>query len=63
MAGIRASADTFIYVDVPRALAAGIPFELSANGVVLSRGDPTGVIPATYFSRVLDRQGRDMLPT
>lgn len=53
--GMRASASVYVYIDIPRALAAGIPFWESANGVILSEGDADGRIPAALFLKVLVR--------
>lgn len=52
--GMRASADVMIYVDVPLAMAEGIKFYLSENGVVLSRGQD-GVLHRRFFKRVCAR--------
>jgi 2'-phosphotransferase len=48
---MRKSSQILIFVDVQKALDAGIPFYLSANGVVLTEGDE-GFISPTYFQRV-----------
>lgn len=50
----RPSADVWIHVDVARAMADGIPFFRSANGVVLTSGIG-GVLPPCYFLRVENR--------
>lgn len=54
---MRNSAQVLIYIDVQKALDAGIPFFLSENGVVLSEGDEGGSLSPEYFLRVEDRQG------
>lgn len=51
-AGMRANAQVLIYVDVPKAMAAGLKFYLSANDVVLTDGDEKGFIPPELFERV-----------
>jgi 2'-phosphotransferase len=56
--GMRNSADVIIHVDLEKALAAGIKFYLSANGVVLTEGDETGFLAPEYFSRVETRDGK-----
>lgn len=58
---MRASADILIHVDLARALAAGIPFFLSANGVVLTAGDERGYLSPEFFSRVETKKG-EVLP-
>ncbi|KAH8832868.1 KptA family-domain-containing protein [Flagelloscypha sp. PMI_526] len=57
ISGFRASSDIFIYIDIDKAVASGIKFYLSENGVVLAEGDENGFIPPEYFLRVEDRQG------
>jgi len=51
ISGMRNSSQILIFVDVQKALDAGIPFYLSANGVVLTEGDE-GFLSPTYFQRV-----------
>lgn len=57
--GMRHSASVFIYIDLQKAINAGIEFGLSANGVVLSAGNEEGVIPPEFFQRVEQRAGAD----
>jgi hypothetical protein len=54
--GMRNSAQVLIYIDVQKALDAGITFSLSENGVVLTEGDVRGFLSPEYFLRVEDRQ-------
>jgi hypothetical protein len=54
---MRNTSDILIHIDLERALAAGIKFFLSTNGVVLTEGDASGFLPPTYFSRVENRKG------
>ncbi|KAH9023221.1 hypothetical protein EDB85DRAFT_2151288 [Lactarius pseudohatsudake] len=56
ISGMRNSAQVLIYVDVEKALDAGITFSLSENGVVLTEGDERGFLSPEYFLRVEDRQ-------
>jgi 2'-phosphotransferase len=55
--GMRSSSQVLIYIDVQKALDAGITFFLSENGVVLTEGDERGFLSPEYFLRVEDRQG------
>ena len=56
MSGMRNSADTIITLDVESAMAAGIKFYRSSNGVILSPGlGDTGCIPPQFISEVLHR--------
>ena len=57
VSGARSSAELFIEIDLRAALADGIPFYVAANGVVLTEG-VDGVLPARYFARITDRDGR-----
>ena len=62
ISGMRSSSDIVIEVDVARALAAGIPFYVSSNGVVLSPGaGVAGVIPPRFFAKVTDARSGKVL--
>ncbi|KAH9857272.1 KptA family-domain-containing protein [Lenzites betulinus] len=52
ISGMRNSSQIFIYVDVQKAIDAGIKFYISANGVVLTDGDEQGFLSTQFFSRV-----------
>eukprot|EP00873_Tetraselmis_striata_P007620 jgi/Tetstr1/427884/TSEL_017960.t1 len=57
LSGVRASSELLIYVDVRGAMAAGIDFFESANGVIMC-----GEVPPRFFSAVIDRDsGADLL--
>ncbi|KAJ3155523.1 hypothetical protein HDU89_006487 [Geranomyces variabilis] len=57
ISGMRTSAQVLIYVNLARALAAGIEFWRSENGVVLTSG-LEGVLGREFFDKVVDRDGR-----
>ncbi|KAJ3170004.1 hypothetical protein HDU87_000527 [Geranomyces variabilis] len=57
ISGMRTSAQVLIYVSMARALAAGIEFWRSENGVVLTSG-LEGVLGCEFFEKVVDRDGR-----
>ena len=57
ISGMRSTSTILIYVDVPKAMAEGIKFWISENGVVLSGGDEQRCIPSRFFKRVVDRRG------
>ena len=62
LSGMRNSSTLLIYIDIRAALADGVPFFMSSNGVVLSAGDAeTGVVPLKYFERVLERGGKELV--
>lgn len=60
ISGMRGSASVLIYVDVQKALDAGIKFFLSANGVVLTEGDDSGILRPEFFLRVTDKKGNEL---
>ena len=61
ISGMRASSEVLIWVDVARAVQAGIRFYTSANHVVLTPGrDGDGLLPLDFFARVVDaKTGRE----
>ncbi|CAE6457791.1 unnamed protein product [Rhizoctonia solani] len=52
ISGMRSSSQILIFIDVAAAMAGGISFHLSANGVILTAGDSNGIIPPVYFSSI-----------
>ena len=52
ISGMRACAQVCIYIDVHKAMEDGIKFFRSANNVILSPGDESGVIMPKYFKQV-----------
>jgi len=59
ISGMRSSAQVLIYLDVARALEAGIPLFLSSNSVVLSPGvGPRGLIAPEFFAAVIRASDR-----
>ena len=57
ISGMRNSSSILVFLDIKKALEAGIKFWLSENGVILSEGNEEGVIGLQFFSRVEDRTG------
>ena len=50
ISGMRKGSEVMVHLDLAGAVRDGIPFFVSANGVVLSPGEgDTGVVPAKYF--------------
>ena len=57
---MRNSATILVYVDVQKALDAGIKFHMSANGVILTEGDDTGFLKPQFFQKVTDKKGQEL---
>lgn len=57
MIGMRSSSKVLIYIDVQKAIDAGIKFWFSENGVVLTEGDEKGFLSPKFFDKVLDSRG------
>lgn len=55
--GMRDSSSVLIFINVHKALDAGIKFWRSDNDVILTEGDSTGQLGIEFFSRVEDRTG------
>jgi len=52
ISGMRKSVDLKIYIDLPKAMAAGIRFFRSSNNVILSSGNQEGSISSEFFLKV-----------
>ena len=61
ISGMRSTSTILVFVDVTKAIEAGLKFWRSDNGVILSEGDEHGVVPITFFRRVEDRTGAGVL--
>lgn len=55
---MRRSSEILIFIDIQKALDAGIKFQLSDNGVVLTEGDKTGYLKPEFIGRVEDAKTR-----
>ncbi|KAM3613178.1 uncharacterized protein V6R79_021985 [Siganus canaliculatus] len=53
ISGMRRDCDLAVYINVPKALADGLEFFWSENGVLLTAGDKEGKLLPKYFSRAL----------
>lgn len=51
ISGIRANVEVYIYIDLGKALADGIKFFESENGVILTKGDNKGYLKPQYFTK------------
>ena len=49
---MRTSSQVLIFINLEKALAAGIKFYLSSNGVVLTPGNQLGFLETKFFARV-----------
>ena len=52
ISGMRVCAQVYIYIDLHKAMENGVEFFRSANNVILSPGDESGVIMPKYFKQV-----------
>ncbi|KAJ7065380.1 KptA family-domain-containing protein [Mycena amicta] len=52
ISGMRSSSQILVFIDVKRALDAGVQFYLSSNGVVLTPGNDKGLLEPQFFSDV-----------
>ncbi|XP_026731041.1 tRNA 2'-phosphotransferase 1 isoform X2 [Trichoplusia ni] len=63
ISGLRKDADVLIYIDLPRALAEGIKFFESENGVILTSGNEKGYLEPKYFAKVINiHTGAQLFP-
>ncbi|XP_004713703.1 tRNA 2'-phosphotransferase 1 isoform X2 [Echinops telfairi] len=63
ISGIRPNCEVAVFINGALALADGIPFFRSANGVVLTPGNVKGLLPPKYFKEALQlRPTRRALP-
>lgn len=60
ISGMRVTSEIMIYLDVPKALAAGMKLFRSSNSVLLTRG-LGGVVKPEFFSQVVQRFPRKIL--
>ncbi|THH00641.1 hypothetical protein EW026_g1927 [Hermanssonia centrifuga] len=58
---MRNSAQILVYIDVQKAMDAGIKFFMSANGVVLTEGDSKGYLRPEFFARVVTKENEPIL--
>ena len=56
--GMRTSSQIFIFINVQKALDAGIKFFLSDNGVILTEGDAEGFLRPEFFEKVENAKGK-----
>jgi 2'-phosphotransferase len=58
---MRKTSTILIFLDLAKALDAGLVFGMSDNGVVLTEGNKDGLVPLEFFERVEDRTGLGVL--
>ena len=61
ISGMRNSSTVLVFLDLAKAMDAGLKFGLSDNGVVLTEGNENGLVPLEFFKRVEDRTGEGIL--
>lgn len=57
ISGMRKTAEVYIYIDMVKAIQAGVKFFVSTNGVILTPGDEHGYLSREFFSAVADSSG------
>jgi len=58
ISGMRKNSSILIYIDIHAALAAGIKFFVSENGVILTEGNEQGILSYEFFKRVESRKAK-----
>lgn len=62
ISGMRKTSTILIFLDLPRALEAGLRFGMSSNGVILTEGNTKGIVPVDFFAKVEDwREGKVLI--
>lgn len=61
ISGMRKSSSVLVYLDLAKAVNAGLTFWLSDNGVILTEGDEEGLVKTEFFYKVEDRTGEGVL--
>lgn len=61
ISGMRKTSTILVFLDLAKALDAGLVFGMSDNGVVLTEGNKDGLVPLELFQRVEDRTGLGVL--
>jgi 2'-phosphotransferase len=61
ISGMRKTSTVLVWLDLGKALDAGLVFGVSDNGVVLTEGNGEGLVPLELFERVEDRTGLGVL--
>ncbi|KAK3723544.1 tRNA 2'-phosphotransferase [Vermiconidia calcicola] len=61
ISGMRKSSTILMFLDVRKAMEAGLKFGTSDNGVVLTEGNQKGLVPLEFFQRVEDCTGAGVL--
>ena len=56
ISGMRNSSQVFIFIDIQKAIDAGIKFYSSENGVILTEGNEAGFLKPEFFLKVQDAQ-------
>jgi 2'-phosphotransferase len=55
---MRKSSQVLIYIDTTKAMANGIKFYISANGVILTEGNEEGFLLKEFFEKVERSDGK-----
>jgi 2'-phosphotransferase len=55
---MRNSSQILVYINVQKAIDAGLKFFLSDNGVILTEGDVDGLLKPEFFDKVEDARSK-----
>ena len=61
ISGMRKSSTVLIFLDIRKAMDAGVKFWRSDNGVILTEGNEHRIVSVDFFKRVEDRTGAGVL--
>ena len=62
VSGMRSTCQIAVYVDVAKAMALGLKWYRSANGVLLTPGDCNGMVPPSCFEKVVILASGELMP-
>jgi 2'-phosphotransferase len=56
ISGMRTDAQVLVYIDMPKAIKAGLKFWKSDNEVILTEGNEEGLLPLEFIIKAVDRK-------
>merc|ERR1740117_2687110 len=61
VSGCREDTDTFLHINLRKAMDAGITFVISGNKVLLTKGNKDGILPAEFIRGATDITGTKVI--